>query len=72
MDRLTAIFVTHDMVEALLLGDRIGVMNDGRLIQIGPPAELLRRPADDYVRQLMETPTRQAQAVDRLLAERTL
>jgi osmoprotectant transport system ATP-binding protein len=70
--RLTAIFVTHDMVEALLLGDRIGVMNDGALVQIGTPGELLRRPADDYVRRLMETPTRQAQVVDRLLSERTI
>ena len=70
--RITAIFVTHDMVEALLMGDRIGVMNDGRLVQIGTPSELLHKPADDYVRRLMETPTRQAQVVDRLLAERTV
>ena len=47
---LTAIFVTHDMVEALLLGDRIAVMRGGRLVQVGTPAELLRAPADDYVR----------------------
>ena len=44
---LTAIFVTHDMVEALLLGDRIAVMNEGRLVQVGRPQELLRAPADD-------------------------
>ena len=66
---LTAIFVTHDMVEALLMGDRIAVMNDGRLIQIGTPSELLRAPADEYVRRLMETPTRQARVVDQLLAD---
>ena len=66
---LTAIFVTHDMVEALLVGDRIAVMNDGRLIQVGTPRELLRSPADEYVRLLMETPTRQARIVDGLLAE---
>jgi osmoprotectant transport system ATP-binding protein len=66
---LTAIFVTHDMVEALLLGDRIAVMNEGRLVQVGPPQELLRAPADDYVRQLMETPRRQAEVFDRLSAE---
>lgn len=64
---LTAIFVTHDMVEALLMGDRIAVMHEGRLVQIGTPRELLRSPADDYVRQLMETPTRQAKVVDALL-----
>jgi osmoprotectant transport system ATP-binding protein len=65
--RLTAIFVTHDMVEALLVGDRIGVMHHGRLVQIGTPAELLQSPADDYVRQLMNTPRRQAALVDSLL-----
>ena len=67
---LTAIFVTHDMVEALLLGDRIAVMKEGRLIQISTPRSLLREPSDDYVRQLMETPMRQARVVDALLADR--
>ena len=65
---LTAIFVTHDMVEALLLGDRIAVLNEGRLVQVGKPEELLRVPADDYVRELMATPRRQAAIVDRFLA----
>ena len=66
---LTAIFVTHDMVEALLMGDRIAVMHEGRLVQIGTPRELLLSPADEYVRSLMETPTRQARVVDALLKE---
>jgi len=65
---LTAIFVTHDMVEALTIGDRIAVMQDGRLAQIGTPANLLQSPANDYVRQIMTTPRRQAELVDRLLA----
>jgi osmoprotectant transport system ATP-binding protein len=65
---LTAIFVTHDMVEALLVGDRIAVMNGGRLVQTGTPSELLQSPADDYVRQLMATPRRQAELVDGLLS----
>ena len=64
---LTAVFVSHDMVEALVLGDRIGVMNSGRLIQIGTPRELMRQPADEYVQQLMSTPRRQAHVVDVLL-----
>jgi len=64
---LAAIFVTHDMVEALLLGDRVAVMNEGRLVQVGTPQDLLRRPADDYVARLMATPTRQAGAVEALL-----
>jgi osmoprotectant transport system ATP-binding protein len=57
------------MVEALLVGDRIAVMNEGRLIQVGTAHELLRFPADEYVRQLMETPTRQARIVDALLED---
>jgi osmoprotectant transport system ATP-binding protein len=64
---LTAIFVTHDMVEALLLGDRIAVLRGGALVQVGPPDELLRRPADDYVAELMATPRRQAESLERLL-----
>jgi osmoprotectant transport system ATP-binding protein len=66
---LTAIFVTHDMTEALLLGDRIAVLHQGRLAQVDSPAELLHRPADDYVAELMATPRRQTAQVDRLLAE---
>lgn len=64
---LTAIFVTHDMLEALLLGDRIAVMHQGELAQIGTPSELMRAPATEYVEQLMSTPKRQADAVERLL-----
>lgn len=66
---VTVVFVTHDMTEALLLGDRIGVMNEGALVQIGSPRELLSAPADAYVAELMATPRRQAEVVDRLLAE---
>lgn len=65
---LTAVFVTHDMAEALLLADRIAVMKDGRLVQAGTPAGLLRAPADAYVERLLETPRRQARAFDDLLA----
>ena len=65
---LTAVFVTHDMVEALLLADRIAVLNDGVLVQVGTPRELLRSPADDYVERLLVTPRRQSRALDELLA----
>ena len=66
---LTSILVSHDMVEALLLGDRIAVMDRGRLVQVGTPHELVRCPASDYVKQLMHTPRRQAKAVDDLLVD---
>jgi len=65
---LTAVFVTHDMVEALILGDRIAVLQDGRLVQVGTPHALLTSPATDYVHQLMTTPRRHAEVVDALLA----
>jgi osmoprotectant transport system ATP-binding protein len=67
---LTAVFVTHDMVEALLLADRIAVLNDGALVQVGTPAGLLRAPADEYVEQMLVTPRRQSRALDELLAGR--
>ena len=51
-----------------MLGDRVAVMRDGRLVQIATPAALMRSPADDYVRQLVETPCRDARLVDSLLA----
>jgi osmoprotectant transport system ATP-binding protein len=66
--RLTVLFVTHDMVEALLLADRIAVLDRGRLVQVGTPAELLQHPADARVSELLATPRRQALAVERLLA----
>jgi len=49
MDR-TMVFITHDLREALQLGDRVAVMRDGRIVQIGTAAQLLDEPADDYVR----------------------
>ena len=64
----SAIFVTHDVVEALVLGDRIGVMRDGRLLQIGAGRDLVRAPADDYVADLVRGPLDQARAVEALIA----
>ena len=60
---LTTLMVTHDMTEALLLADRIAVMRDGRLVQVGSPRELVAGPADDFVAQLIETPRRRARAL---------
>lgn len=65
----TIIFVTHDMNEALRLADRIAIMKDGQLLQVDQPQEILRHPANKYVKDffkgslgndLYETPLRQA------------
>ncbi len=45
----TIVFITHDLNEALLLGDRIAIMKDGQLVQIGTAQEIVTAPADDYV-----------------------
>jgi glycine betaine/proline transport system ATP-binding protein len=49
----TVIFVTHDLDEALKLGDRIAIMKDGRFVQVGTPADIVGAPADDYVREFV-------------------
>ena len=48
--RKTTVFITHDLSEALKLGDRIAIMKDGRFVQVGTPAEVVGQPADAYVR----------------------
>ncbi|PZV37184.1 ABC transporter ATP-binding protein [Mesorhizobium kowhaii] len=46
---MTFVYVTHDQHEALTMSDRIAVLKDGRLVQIGPPEEIYRRPANSFV-----------------------
>jgi osmoprotectant transport system ATP-binding protein len=65
--RLTTILVTHDMAEALVMADRIAVMDAGRIVQVGTPHELLSAPANDLVRRLIESPLDQARRVGQLL-----
>jgi glycine betaine/proline transport system ATP-binding protein len=50
----TILFITHDLDEALKLGDRIAIMKDGMIVQIGTPEEILTEPADDYVKAFVE------------------
>jgi sn-glycerol 3-phosphate transport system ATP-binding protein len=52
----TTIYVTHDQVEAMTLGDRIGVMSDGKLLQLGTPQEIYRRPANVFVAGFIGSP----------------
>jgi osmoprotectant transport system ATP-binding protein len=60
---LTTILVTHDMTEALLLADRLALMREGRLVQVGTPRDLLSAPADDFVRAMVEHPQRRARVL---------
>ncbi|MGB2294656.1 MAG: quaternary amine ABC transporter ATP-binding protein [Candidatus Puniceispirillum sp.] len=47
--RKTIVFITHDLDEALRLGDEIAILNGGRLVQVGKPEDIVLKPADDYV-----------------------
>ncbi len=66
---LTTVMVTHDMTEALLLADRIAVMNEGRILRVDTPRELLNDPQDDYIGDLMDMPRRQADRLEELMHE---
>ena len=49
----TMVFITHDLAEALKLGDRILILRDGEIVQVGTPDEVVARPADDYVKDFV-------------------
>jgi len=53
----TIVFITHDLDEALRLGDRIAILNEGRVVQIGRGREILEQPADDYVARFVSVVT---------------
>lgn len=50
----TIIFITHDLNESLRLGDRMAIMKDGEVVQIGTGEEILTQPADEYVKRFVE------------------
>ena len=52
--RKTIVFITHDLDEALRLGDQIAILRDGEVVQVGAPAEILLEPADNYVRAFVK------------------
>ena len=65
---LTTIMVTHDVLEAVLLAERIAVVEDGVLVACGPTQEMLAHPGPESVRALMEMPRRRAERVQALTA----
>jgi osmoprotectant transport system ATP-binding protein len=66
---LTTLMVTHDVMEAIILADRMVVMDQGRILADGAPADLMGEGADPKVAALMATPRRQAEAVQAALAK---
>jgi len=50
----TVVFITHDLLEALKLGDRVAIMKDGEIVQIGTPQDIVSDPADDYVSEFVK------------------
>lgn len=50
----TIVFISHDLDEAMRIGDRIAIMQDGRVVQVGAPDEILNNPANDYVRSFFK------------------
>ncbi len=50
----TIVFITHDLDESLRLGDHIGILNAGKLVQVGTPEEIIMNPADDYVKAFVK------------------
>lgn len=50
----TMVFITHDLEEAVSVGDKIAIMRDGEIIQLGTPLEIINKPADDFVAEFTE------------------
>lgn len=71
----TIVFVTHDMQEALALGDRICLMNKGKIEQLGTPDEIRKHPKNEFVRNFLHTGTsdfKEIQTIQQIIEERNL
>lgn len=66
---LTTVMVTHDVVEAVLLADRVAIVVDGKIAEIGTPQSLLTEPQHEYTRELMALPRQQAERLGDLRAK---
>jgi osmoprotectant transport system ATP-binding protein len=67
---LTSVMITHDVLEALILADRIVVLREGKIVQQGTPQKLARNPEHEFVRELMQMPERQAKRLTSLMERR--
>lgn len=66
----TVAFITHDLLEALKLGDRIGIMRDGEIVQLGTPEEIVTNPADDYVKEFVQdVPAEKAVSIETVMED---
>ena len=64
---LTIVLVTHDVTEALLLADRVAIMDRGQILQIGRPTELFANPASELVERLLDMPRRQSEKLHEIV-----
>jgi glycine betaine/proline transport system ATP-binding protein len=60
--RRTIVFISHDLDEAMRIGDRIAIMKDGHVVQVGTPGQIQREPADDFVRSFLNAGRRMEDA----------
>jgi osmoprotectant transport system ATP-binding protein len=67
---LTTVMITHDMVEALILADRIVVLQEGKIVEQGTPRDLASNARHEFVRELMQMPERQAKRLASLMESR--
>ena len=66
----TVLFITHDFIEALKLGDRIAIMKDGEIVQIGTAEEIVAHPADEYVSEFVkDVPRGKVVAVESIMEQ---
>jgi glycine betaine/proline transport system ATP-binding protein len=68
--RKTIFFVTHDLSEALRLGDRMAVMRDGRVVQVGTPEDIISDPVDEYVARFVQDEREQLRRAERRMADK--